>query len=113
VRAKGGKTILFVRGGHHLLPILGDADVDGLSLDWRTPWREARALHPKMVLQGNIDPVSLFAGADEARRRTKNLIADMRADDQGKRCVFNLGHGILPGTPEDAVAALVDEVVRA
>jgi uroporphyrinogen decarboxylase len=104
--------MLFVRGGHHLLPILGDADVDGLSLDWRTPWREARAQHPQRVLQGNIDPVALFAGTDEVRRRTRALLADMRADDDGRRCIFNLGHGILPGTPEDAVAALVDEVVR-
>ena len=116
VRAfQGGKckSLLFVRGGHHLLPILGDAGTDGLSLDWRTPWREARALHPKLTLQGNVDPVLLFAGDDAVRARVRALLADMRADDGGKRCIVNLGHGILPGTPESAVAALVDEVVRA
>jgi uroporphyrinogen decarboxylase len=108
-----GRTLLFVRGGHHLLPLLGDTGVDGLSLDWRTPWREARALHPRLVLQGNVDPVALFAGADEVRRRTAALLNDMRADDDGRRCIVNLGHGILPGTPEDAVAALVDGVIGA
>ncbi|MBM3962133.1 MAG: uroporphyrinogen decarboxylase [Planctomycetes bacterium] len=107
-----GKTILFVRGGHHLLPLLGEAGVDGLSLDWRTPWREARTLHPRLTLQGNIDPVALFAGADHVRARVRALLRDMRADDDGRRCIINLGHGILPGTPEDAVAALVDEVLR-
>ena len=107
-----GHTILFVRGGDHLLPVLGDAGVDGLSLDWRTPWREARARYPRLALQGNIDPIALFAGPDEVRRRTAALLTEMRADDDGRRCIFNLGHGILPKTPEDAVAALVDEVVR-
>jgi uroporphyrinogen decarboxylase len=108
-----GRTLLFVRGGHHLLPLLGDTGVDGLSLDWRTPWREARALHPHLVLQGNVDPVALFAGPAEVRRRTRALLTDMRADDEGRRCIVNLGHGILPGTPEDAVSALVQEVVGA
>jgi uroporphyrinogen decarboxylase len=108
-----GHTLLFVRGGHHLLPVLGETGVDGLSLDWRTPWREARALHPRLVLQGNVDPVALFAGADEVRRRTRALLQHMRADDDGRRSIVNLGHGILPGTPEDAVAALVEEVVGA
>jgi uroporphyrinogen decarboxylase len=112
VRAKGCKSIVFVRGGHHLLPVLGDAGVDGISLDWRTPWREARALYPKLVLQGNIDPVLLFAGDDAVRAATRKLLAEMQADDGGRRCIMNLGHGILPGTPESAVAALVDEVAR-
>jgi uroporphyrinogen decarboxylase len=107
-----GRTILFVRGGHHLLPLLGDAGVDGLSLDWRTPWREARACCPSLMLQGNVDPVALFAGPDESRRRARALLEQMRADEGGRRCVFNLGHGILPKTPVDAVEALVDEVVH-
>jgi uroporphyrinogen decarboxylase len=112
LRAKGAKSILFAKGGHHLLPVLGEADVDGLSLDWRTPWREARALYPKLALQGNVDPVLLFAGDDAVRARTKALLADMRADSNGARCIANLGHGILPGTPESAVAAMVDTVVN-
>lgn len=112
LRARGRRTILFVRGGHHLLPVLGETGVDGLSLDWRTPWREARALHPKLVLQGNIDPVLLFAGPDAVRARTRELLAEMRADDGGRRCIANLGHGILPGTPPESVLALADEVTR-
>lgn len=113
VRKKGARSLLFVKGGHHLLPVLGDAGVDGISLDWRTPWREARALYPKLTLQGNIDPILLFSGPDVVRERVRALLKDMRADDGGKRCILNLGHGILPGTPVESVAALVDEVTRA
>jgi uroporphyrinogen decarboxylase len=113
LRARGRRSLLFVKGGHHLLPILGETGVDGISLDWRTPWREARALHPQLLLQGNIDPILLFAGASAVRARVRALIADMRADNGGRRCILNLGHGILPTTPVDNVAALVDEVVHA
>lgn len=113
LRARGRRSLLFVKGGHHLLPILGETGVDGISLDWRTPWREARALHPKLLLQGNIDPVLLFSSEAAVRARVRALIADMRADDGGRRCVLNLGHGILPKTPVENVKALVDEVVHA
>jgi uroporphyrinogen decarboxylase len=112
LKAKNRKSILFVRGGHHLLPLLGDAGVDGLSLDWRTPWREARAMYPKLVLQGNIDPVLLFADEQTVRNETRKLLADIAADGARSRAIVNLGHGILPGTPPSNVAALVDEVVR-
>jgi uroporphyrinogen decarboxylase len=61
LKAKGKKTLLFVRGGHHLLPILGEAGTDGFSLDWRTDWADARALYPNALLQGNLDPVLLHA----------------------------------------------------
>lgn len=113
LRAKGRRSLLFVKGGHHLLPVLGETGVDGISLDWRTPWREARALYPKLVLQGNIDPVLLFSNVSAVRARVRALIADMRADDGGRRCILNLGHGILPKTPVENVSALVEQVVHA
>jgi uroporphyrinogen decarboxylase len=65
-----------------------------------------------MTLQGNIDPVLLFAGVDVVRQRTRALLEDMTKQNGGQRAIVNLGHGILPHTPEDAVEALVDEVVR-
>lgn len=107
------RTILFVRGGHHLVPVLGETGVQGLSLDWRTPWREARALHPRLVLQGNIDPITLLAGPDASAAETRALLAAMRADDGGRRCIANLGHGILPPTSVDAVSALCRVVTEA
>lgn len=110
LRAKGRRVFLFVRGGQHLLPILGEANVDGFSLDWRTDWREARAAFPGHVLQGNLDPALLLAGEGAVRAATKRLIATMREANDGRRCIFNLGHGIHKDTPPGTVAALCDEV---
>ncbi|MBI1946254.1 MAG: uroporphyrinogen decarboxylase [Deltaproteobacteria bacterium] len=106
------RSILFVRGGQHLLPVLGESGVAGLSLDWRTPWREARALYPRLVLQGNVDPITLLAGPDAAAAEARALVADMRADDGGRRCIANLGHGILPPTTVESVAALCRAVTE-
>ncbi len=112
LKAKGRKSLLFVRGGHHLLPVLGETGVDGFSLDWRTPFSEARALYPNHVLQGNVDPVLLFAGEAAVRERTKQLLKDMRAANGARKCIVNLGHGILPGTPPEAVGAMCDAVAN-
>jgi uroporphyrinogen decarboxylase len=110
LHAKGRKVLLFVRGGQHLLPVLGETGADGFSLDWRTDWREARARYPKAILQGNIDPVLLMAGPEVVRARARALLHTMKEEDGGKRCIVNLGHGIHKDTPPETVAALVDEV---
>lgn len=110
VRATGVPVLLFVRGGHHLLPLLGQTGASAFSLDWRTPLHEARALLPGAALQGNLDPTLLFAGDEVVRGATRNLLAEMRA--LGPGFVVNLGHGILPGTPPEAVAALCETVVH-
>lgn len=110
LRKNGRKVLLFVRGGGHLLPVLGEANVDGFSLDWRTDWREARQRYPKHVLQGNLDPALLLAGPDAVRAGTRALISTMREADGGKRCIFNLGHGIHKDTPPSNVEVLCDEV---
>ncbi len=108
-RLAGKPVLLYAKNAHHLLPLLGETGASGFSLDWRTPVAEARALYPKHVLQGNIDPVLLFAPEAAVRERTRGLLAEAK----GTRFIVNLGHGILPGTPPAAVAALCDEVVRA
>lgn len=107
---KGRKVLLFVRGGHHLLPVLAETGADGFSLDWRTPFREARAMFPNHILQGNIDPLLLLAGPEATRKVTRALVADMRADNGARRCILNLGHGLVPETPVESVAALCEEV---
>ena len=108
LKARNVPTLLFVRGGHHLLPLLGDSGVTGFSLDWRTEWDYARRLYPDHVLQGNIDPVLLLGDAGVVRRRTRDLLEVMKRTSGGRRCILNLGHGILPGTPPETVAALVE-----
>ena len=92
------------------MPLLGDSGVTGFSLDWRTEWDVARAMYPNHLLQGNIDPVLLLGSADVIRQRTRALLETMKKTSGGRRCILNLGHGILPGTPPETVAALVETV---
>lgn len=110
LHAKGHQVLLFVRDGQHHLPVLHETGADGFSLDWRTPFREARALFPKAVLQGNIDPILLLAGPEVTREATRALLAAMKADDGARRCIVNLGHGLVPETPIASVEALCNEV---
>ena len=110
LRARGRRVMLFARGGQHLLPVLGEADVDGFSLDWRMDWRDARARYPRHVLQGNLDPALLLSGAEPTRAAVRAIIAKMREAENGTRCIFNLGHGIHKDTPPETVSALCDEV---
>lgn len=110
LRARGADVILFVRGGHHLLPLLPDTGASAFSLDWRTPMREGAALLPGATLQGNLDPTLLFAGEAVVRAATRGLLDEMQR--LGPGFIVNLGHGILPGTPPEAVGALVQTVVE-
>lgn len=104
-------SLLFVRGGQHLLPVLASANTTGLSLDWRSPFAEARELLPNLTLQGNLDPVTLFADPAHVAKRTQSLLDEMRRSSHSKRCIFNLGHGILPGTPEASLSAICDTLM--
>ena len=60
-----------------------------------------------VVVQGNLDPLLLVTGGEALEERTREILERM----QGKRFIFNLGHGIVPETPPENVARLV-EIVR-
>lgn len=101
-------VIYFARGTPHLLPALGETGADAWSVDWRIGLKEVReAAPPHVAIQGNLDPAVLFAPADEVQRRTLQVLEALG----GRSHVFNLGHGILPGTPIEGVQAMVDTVV--
>ena len=68
----------------------------------------ARTVPAATALQGNLDPMALVAGGDAMRGEVAAILDAMR----GRPFVFNLGHGIVPQTPVEHVAALV-ELVRA
>ena len=108
LNARKVPTLLFVRGGHHLMPLMGESGVTGFSLDWRTEWQVARDMYPKHLLQGNIDPILLLGSPDVIRTRTRALLETMKKTTGGRSCILNLGHGILPGTPPETVAAMVE-----
>ncbi|MGA2409382.1 MAG: uroporphyrinogen decarboxylase [Candidatus Binataceae bacterium] len=92
----------------NLLELMREAGGDVIGLDWRVDLAEAWArLGDSVAVQGNLDPIALFAEPAEIRRRAK-LILDQAGGHPGH--IFNLGHGILPETPVDHVIALIDAV---
>ncbi len=91
-----------------LLELMREAGGDVIGLDWRVDLAEAWArLGDGVAVQGNLDPVALFAEIPEIRSRARAIL-----DQAGGRPghIFNLGHGVLPETPVDHVVALVDAV---
>jgi uroporphyrinogen decarboxylase len=109
VKRPGVPVIIYVNGSSHLLSVLSDTGCDVLSIDWRTvPADAARICAPQTGLQGNLDPLSLYSFNDDIRQRARAVMSAM--DKTGKGHVFNLGHGILPTTPEESVRVLVETV---
>ncbi|MFQ5654143.1 MAG: uroporphyrinogen decarboxylase [Planctomycetota bacterium] len=104
----GVPRILFIKGGGMHLEALAATGVEAIALDPMTDPRRAReAVRGRAALGGNLPPEALFEPVGELRARARRLL-DLFAGDAGY--VFNLGHGILPGTPVDHVRAVVEEV---
>jgi uroporphyrinogen decarboxylase len=92
----------------NLLELMREAGGDVIGLDWRVNLGEAWArLGYDIAVQGNLDPIALFADVPEIRNRARAIL-DQAAGRAGH--IFNLGHGILPETPVDHAIALVDAV---
>ena len=110
-RESGGvrvPNIVFTKSGASWLASILASGFDAVGLDWQTDPRQARALAAgRVALQGNLDPAVLFSTPGTVRAAAREVL-DSFGPAPGH--VFNLGHGILPGTPPDSVTALVDEV---
>ncbi|MGR9088424.1 MAG: uroporphyrinogen decarboxylase [Gammaproteobacteria bacterium] len=101
-------AILFTKGGGQWLEAMADAGYDALGLDWQTDIQLARArVGHRVALQGNMDPVALYAGPDTISEKVKTIL---RKYGSGSGHVFNLGHGILPDVDPDHVKVMVDAV---
>jgi uroporphyrinogen decarboxylase len=99
--------IAFPRGaGMHYRSLVDAVPLDGLSLDTAAPVARVRAELPEICLQGNLDPVALLTGGPAARREAERIVEVLARGP----FVFNLGHGVLPETDPDEVAALVAHV---
>jgi uroporphyrinogen decarboxylase len=86
-----------------------ETGVDAVGLDTAVPCDFARdRLQPRVAVQGNLDPVLLMAGGDALRQAAISL----RRNLGGGPFVFNLGHGVLPGTPPEHVAALAQALAE-
>ena len=87
-----------------------------VGVDWRTSLADAAArVRPGCALQGNLDPAVLLAGWPAVQRAVRSVVEDgRRAVDAGAAGhVFNLGHGVLPGTDPEVITdavALVHEL---
>ena len=106
-----------VKAAHPDLPIIGfprgagaayrgyaaATGIDAVSLDTTVPTRwAARELQPDSVVQGNLDPLMLVVGGSAMAAEAERIVADL----SGGGHVFNLGHGVVPETPPEHVAAL-------
>lgn len=101
-------TILFTKGGGLWLESMAQTGYDALGLDWQTDIAQARArVGEKVALQGNLDPLTLYANPEVIVEKTKNILQKY---GNGSGHVFNLGHGILPDINPDNVKAMVDAV---
>ncbi len=87
-----------------LLPAMNETGADVIGLDWRIPLDTGwSALGHHCAVQGNLDPVLLFAEWKELKSRAENILK-LAARRPGH--IFNLGHGILPETPVENVKNL-------
>ncbi len=104
-------VIYFGTGTSGLLPLLRQTDADVLGVDWRIQLDDAWAeIGPGFAIQGNLDPMALFAPWPEVERRAADIL-DRAAGRPGH--IFNLGHGILTETPVENVARLIEFVHEA
>ena len=106
VRQMGVPVIYFGVDTASLLPAMQSTGADVLGLDWRTPLAGARqVLGPGTAVQGNLDPIALFAPLEVLEARVKQVLEEA-ARRPGH--IFNLGHGIVPGTPVESVIQVVE-----
>jgi uroporphyrinogen decarboxylase len=102
--------IHFATSSSTLLEHMKRAGGDVIGLDWRVDLREAWArLGYDVAIQGNLDPVILLGPVDLIEKEVKRILSSAEGRPGH---IFNLGHGILPNTPVDHVAALVEAVHR-
>ena len=103
----GLPIIYFGTGNSHLVDAMYRTGPNFLALDWRTPLLPTWDRLDMPAIQGNLDPVILYADPDIIKGKAKEILdqVDGRAGH-----IFNLGHGILPSTPPNNVKLLVDFV---
>jgi uroporphyrinogen decarboxylase len=112
-RVKAGSdapVILFGTNTSGMLDVIADAGSDVIGVDWRISLGRAwDVIGRERAIQGNLDPVRLFGPLDQLESAIAAIVAEA---ENRLGHIFNLGHGILPGTPEDHVLQATDIVHR-
>jgi uroporphyrinogen decarboxylase len=110
LRIEGIPLIYFGTGTTGLLPLMRKAGSDVMGIDWRVRLDEGwNLVGHDMAIQGNLDPMVLFASEKEIEPRVRDIM-QQAAGRPGH--IFNLGHGILPTTPLHNVEFAIDCVRR-
>jgi uroporphyrinogen decarboxylase len=104
----GVPLIHFGTGTSGMLELIREAGGDVIGVDWRIDLDGAwRRVGEDAAIQGNLDPVALFAPLPDLEQQVAGVLAQAGGRPGH---IFNLGHGILPNTPMEHVAALVEMV---
>ena len=108
IKGMGVPVIYFGVETASLLPAMCETGADVIGLDWRVPLEVGwKAVGTRCAVQGNLDPIALFAPDEVLRQRVREVL-DAAAGRPGH--IFNLGHGIVPGTPVENVIRVVEWV---
>ncbi|AEE68450.1 uroporphyrinogen decarboxylase [Bordetella pertussis] len=103
-------VIVFTKGGGQWLEEIAACGCDAVGLDWTVNLGAARRrVTDAVALQGNLDPMTLFGGAQAVRAEARRTLDAFGPVGKGGH-VFNLGHGISQYSPPEVVSELVDEV---
>ncbi len=101
-------TIFFTKGGGQWLEEMSKIGYSALGLDWQTDIGIARKrVGDKVALQGNMDPISLYADPEKIKLQVKSILEKYGS---GSGHIFNLGHGILPDVKPEHVETMVNAV---
>ena len=104
-RVDGAQVIHFGTGTAGMLQDFAAAGGDVVGVDWRVPLDQAwQTIGPARAIQGNLDPLALFAPPAELERRVHDIL---NAAGGRPGHIFNLGHGVLPDTPLEALQTVV------
>lgn len=102
--------ILFIKGASHFRSFLSMAHAEVIGLDWTMPIENSRRmLGRRFAVQGNMDPMVLFADHEFIRRR---VLAMLEVNHDKPGYIVNLGHGINKETPIENVKVFVDTILN-
>jgi uroporphyrinogen decarboxylase len=112
MKRAGIPVIYFPGQGSDRMADLAGAELDVISVDWRTPLSRAAAVLKAqgldVTLQGNLDPQVLVAPEAVVRQRARAVLEEGRK--HARAHIFNVGHGLLPHTPPEALTWVIDEI---
>ena len=106
VKSTSIPIILFCRNSSIFAPQLVNLQPSAISLDWNCDITQMRKFIPyPIAMQGNLDPDLLYAPKNQLKAEVQRILEGMRGDSG---FIFNLGHGIAPDVPEEAIQTVVD-----